>query len=38
MTIPSNANALAQARALNLSDDTLSLVFGEQAAKTGESS
>jgi HK97 family phage major capsid protein len=33
VTIPSNPNALAQARAMNLSDDTLSLVFGEQAAR-----
>ena len=31
VTIPSNPNALAQARALNLSDDTLKLVFGEHA-------
>jgi hypothetical protein len=33
VTIPSNPNALAQARAMHLSDDTLSLVFGEQAEK-----
>jgi HK97 family phage prohead protease len=33
VTIPSNPNALAQARSLNISDDTLGLVFGEQAAR-----
>ena len=32
VTIPSNPNALAQARAAGASDDTLSLVFGEHAA------
>lgn len=33
VTIPSNPNALAQARSLNISEDTLGLVFGEQAAR-----
>jgi hypothetical protein len=33
VTIPSNANALAQARSLNISPDTISLVFGEHAEK-----
>jgi HK97 family phage prohead protease/HK97 family phage major capsid protein len=33
VAVGSNPNALMQARAMNLSDDTLSLVFGEQAAR-----
>ncbi len=37
VTIPSNPNALAQARSLNISDDTLGLVFGEHAARPAKS-
>jgi HK97 family phage major capsid protein len=37
VTIPSNPNALAQARALNISESTLGLVFGEQAARQAKS-
>src|SRR6185295_13172803 len=37
VTIPSNPNALAQARALNISESTLGLVFGEQAARPAKS-
>lgn len=36
VAVPSNTNALAFARSLNISDDTLSLVFGEQATLTRE--
>ena len=34
VAVPSNTNALAFARELKISDDTLSLVFGEQATQT----
>lgn len=34
VAVPSNTNALAFARGLNISDDTLNLVFGEQATQT----
>jgi HK97 family phage major capsid protein/HK97 family phage prohead protease len=33
VTIPANANALAIAKSLNISDDTLNFVFGEQATE-----
>lgn len=34
VAVPSNTNALAFARGLNISDDTLNLVFGGQATQT----
>jgi HK97 family phage prohead protease/HK97 family phage major capsid protein len=34
VAVPSNTNALALARSMNVSDETLSLVFGEQAGET----
>ena len=36
VSVPSNTNALATARSLNISDDTISLVFGEQAVRRQE--
>jgi HK97 family phage major capsid protein/HK97 family phage prohead protease len=36
VAIPSNQNALAQARSMNISHDTLELVFGEQAVRASD--
>lgn len=36
VAVPSNSNALLQAREAGISDDTLSLVFGEQAARSAK--